>query len=82
MAPIDRKWQLTAAGLLKSEMAKRNLGYRDLEARLRTLGVEDNEKNLSTKISRGRFTAAFFLQAMQAMGARVIRLDDGGADAP
>lgn len=76
MASIDREWQIKAAGLIKAEMARKNLSYRDLQARLAAMKIDDNEKNLSTKISRGRFTAAFLLQVMQAMGARVIRLAD------
>jgi len=32
-------------------------------------------KNLSNKIARGRFTAAFFMQCMRAIGCRIIHLD-------
>lgn len=42
---------------------RRNIAYRELEARLRAMGINDNEKNLSTKISRGRFAASFFFNA-------------------
>jgi hypothetical protein len=75
MADIDKEWQVKVAGMVKAEMARRNVSYRELEARLRALGVQDNEKNLSTKISRGKFTAAFFVQCMRAVGCRTIRLD-------
>jgi hypothetical protein len=71
----DAKWQAKAAAILKAEMARRNVSYRELEARLRAIGVEDNEKNLSTKVSRGRFATAFFLQCMAAIGCQVIRLN-------
>ena len=72
---IDDEWQGRAAAMLKAEMTRRNVSYRELETRLRAMGIEDNEKNLSTKISRGRFAAAFFLQCMAAIGCRTIRLD-------
>jgi len=71
----EDEWQLKAAALLKAEMARRNIGYRELEERLKAIGIEDNEKNLSTKISRGRFATAFFLQCMAAIGSKTIRLD-------
>jgi len=73
---IDREWQDRAAAILKVEMTRRKIGYRELEARLRAMGVEDNEKNLSTKISRGRFSTAFFLQCMAAIGCKTIRLEE------
>jgi hypothetical protein len=38
--------------------------------------VTQTEKNLSNKIARGKFTAAFFMQCMAAIGCRTIRLDD------
>jgi hypothetical protein len=76
MPDLDKHWQVKVAGMVKGEMARRNISYRELEERLRAMGIEDNEKNLSTKISRGRFTASFFAQCMIALGCRNIRLDD------
>jgi hypothetical protein len=75
MPDIEREWHERVAGMVKAEMARRNISYRELEARLRAMGVEDNEKNLSTKISRGRIGAAFFFQCMKAMGCQTIHLD-------
>ena len=75
MADIDKEWQEKVAGMVKAEMARRKISYRELESRLRAMGIEDNEKNLSTKISRGKIGAAFFLQCMQVIGCRTIHLD-------
>jgi 3-mercaptopyruvate sulfurtransferase SseA len=76
MSAIDKAWHERVAGMVKAEMARRNVSYRELEERLRAMGVEDNEKNLSTKISRGGIGAPFFFQVMRAMGCRTIRLED------
>jgi hypothetical protein len=57
-------------------MIRRKISYRELETRLRAMGIEDNEKNLSTKISRGRIGTIFFLQCMRAIGCTTIRLED------
>jgi hypothetical protein len=62
--------------MLKAEMVRRNVSYRELEVRLRAMGIENNEKNLSTRISRGRFAASFFLQCMSALGCRTIRVEE------
>lgn len=75
MDELEREWQAKVAATVKAEMARHRITYKELEARLRAMGIEDNEKNLSTKVSRGRFSTAFFFQVMHAIGCRVIRLD-------
>ena len=72
---MEKGWQLKVAGMVKAEMARRNVTYKQLEAGLRAMGVEDNAKNLSTKISRGKFTATFFFQCMKVLGCRTLHLD-------
>jgi hypothetical protein len=54
---------------------RRNLNYKDLADRLRAIGVHDTEKNLSNKIARGKFTAAFFMQCMSAIGCHTLHLN-------
>lgn len=76
MATKSRDWQALVKGLLKAELKRRNLSYADLAEKLRAVGVRDNERNISNKISRGTFTAVFFVQCMEAIGARTIHLDD------
>lgn len=66
---------VSAKGLLKGELKRRNLGYRELAERLTAMGVPESERNLANKISRGSFTAAFLLQCMSAMGVDTLRLD-------
>jgi len=71
---LDRGEQ--AAALLRSEMAKRRMKYPDLVRALGEIGVQDSERNLSNKIGRGTFSAAFFLQCLAAMGVKNLRLDE------
>ena len=75
MPNSDKEWQDRVRGMLRAELARRNLSYVDLADRLRAIGVEDTPKNLSNKIARARFTAAFFMQCMRAIGCRTIDLD-------
>lgn len=62
--------------LLKGELKRRGITYAQLAAKLADIGVQETERNLNNKISRGGFTAAFLVQCLQAIGAQVLRLDD------
>lgn len=72
----SRDWQAGVKGLLKAELKRRDLSYRDLTDRLSLIGVKDNERNISNKIARGTFTAVFFMQCMEAIGCHTIHLGD------
>ena len=74
--PDEIDWQARVKGILKAELKRRNLGYRELAERLESVGVHETERNIANKISRGGFTAVFFLQVMAAIGAKELRLDD------
>jgi 3-mercaptopyruvate sulfurtransferase SseA len=76
MAAKRRDWQAKVKGLLKAELKRRDLSYADLAERLAALGVKDNERNISNKISRGTFSAVFFLQCLEAIGVRSVYLDE------
>jgi hypothetical protein len=52
----DREWQRRVKGILKAELKRRHMTYRDLAEKLREIGVEDTERNISNKIARGSFT--------------------------
>ncbi|MBK8441161.1 MAG: hypothetical protein IPL38_17240 [Rhodobacter sp.] len=67
-------WEERAKGILRAEMARRGLTYAHLAERLATIGIEDNERNLRNKVSRGKFTAGFLLQCLVAMGVTDLRL--------
>lgn len=61
-------------GILKAELKRRGLTYADLVERLAEYGVVENEANLRNKISRGTFTAAFFLQCLIAIGCEHVQI--------
>jgi hypothetical protein len=71
--PVD--WQARVKGLLKAELKKRNLSYADLATKLAGIGVKENDRNISNKVSRGSFSAVFFVQCMAAIGCQTIHLD-------
>lgn len=65
-------YQDRARGLLKAELKRRNLTYRDLAERLTANGTPEAEANIANKLSRGGFSAAYFLQCIEAMGCKFI----------
>ncbi|MDA1132547.1 MAG: DUF6471 domain-containing protein [Proteobacteria bacterium] len=62
--------------MLRRLQKRRNVGYRELVERLEAIGVHDSEANIRNKISRGGFTAVFFVQCLVAIGAHTLRLED------
>jgi hypothetical protein len=69
-------WAERAKGLLKAELKRRNVGYRELAEKLSALGIPETERNIANKISRGGFTAAFLIQCLSAIGCTTLRLED------
>lgn len=76
MNPPDEKAQERVKGILKAELARRHISYRDLADRLGALGIKDNERNIANKLSRGTFTAAYFVLCLDAIDCRVLRLKE------
>jgi Domain of unknown function (DUF6471) len=71
----DSDWQERAKGLLKAELKKRGLGYKQLAEKLREIGVEENDRNLANKLARGGFSAVFLMQCLTAIGCHTLHLD-------
>lgn len=69
-------WAERAKNLLKAELKRRGVGYRELAEKLTAQGTPETERNLANKISRGGFTAAFFIQCLVAIGCASLRLED------
>ncbi len=72
----DKEWADQAKRLLKVELAKQGMTYAELVGKLADVGVFDSEPNIRNKISRGKFTAVFLLQCLEAIGARSLQLSD------
>jgi len=73
---VDKDWQDRVKRLLKAELTRSGVNYRELAEKLRAIGVDENERNISNKISRGGFTAAFFFQCMKAIGCKTLHFGD------
>lgn len=76
MSDVDALYQTRAKNILKAELKRRGLTYRELAERLTNLGSPESERNLTNKISRGSFTTAFFIMCMDAIGSKSIALSE------
>ena len=74
--PLTQEYEERAKNLLKGELKRRGLGYRELAEKLTVMGQPETERNLANKISRGGFTAAFFLECLSAIGCTTLRVDE------
>jgi len=74
--PVTQAYETKAKNLLKGELKRRGLTYAQLAEKLATVGVEENERNLNNKISRGGFTAAFLLECLEAIGVQTLHLNE------
>jgi len=67
-------WETKAANLLKSELKRKGVTYAQLVEKLAGIGISEKEVNVANKLSRGKFSAAFMLQCLEAIGCRELRL--------
>ena len=75
--PKAADWEERAKGLLKAELKRRGVTYNQLVEKLADIGVTEAEPNVRNKLARGKFTAVFLLQCLEAIGAKELRLDYG-----
>ena len=71
----ETEWRAQAAQILKAELSRHGVKYAELKERLAGLGIEETYGGLATKINRGKFSFAFFLQCMKTLRKTEIKLD-------
>jgi hypothetical protein len=69
-------WETKVKGLLKGELKRRGVTYAQLVDKLATVGVVESEPNIRNKLARGKFTAVFLVQCLEAIGASSLRLSE------
>lgn len=72
----EQDWTDKVKGILKAELKRKGIGYKELSERLAEMGVQISERGINSKISRGGFTAVFFVQCLAAIGCNAVRLDE------
>jgi hypothetical protein len=61
---------------LKAELKRRSVTYEELARRLNRLGAHETKASVANKISRGQFSAIFFVDTLRAIGIDKVDLDD------
>lgn len=63
-------------GLLTAALERRSITHADLAGKLSDIGVMDSESNIRNKINRGKLTAVFLIQCLEAIGCSSLHLRD------
>ena len=74
--PERTDWEAKARGIIRAEMARQNVTYAQLVEKLAAIGIQEDERNLRNKVSRGKFTAPFLLQCLGAMGVKSLSITE------
>lgn len=67
--PDQNDWEAKAANILKAELKRKGVTYAHLAEM-----IGDKEPNVRNKLSRGKFSAAFLLSCLSAIGVDEFRL--------
>lgn len=74
--PEKTDWEALVANLLKAELKRKGMTYAQLVEALAEIGVDEKEVNVRNKLARGKFSAAFMVQCLEAIGCQTLRLGD------
>jgi hypothetical protein len=74
--PKGPTWEERAARFLKAELKRADITYEELAERLKKHGQDETKASIANKLSRGTFSAVFFLATLAALGLTDIALED------
>jgi len=72
--PEKTEYEARVAGILKAELKRAGVTYAQLAEKLGEMGIEENALNIGNKLSRGKFSAVFMVQCLEAIGMNELRL--------
>ena len=72
--PEKDEYEAKAARLLKAELKREGVTYKELVEKLDAIGVQEKEVNIRNKLARGKFSAAFLFYCLEAIGVDELRL--------
>ncbi len=70
----NAEWESRVKAILKAELKRKGVTYAQLVERLAAIGVVDSEPNIRNKLARGKFTAVFLVQCLEAVEVKELRL--------
>ena len=69
-------WSKIVTKILKAELAKRDIDYPTLVAKLSEIKVNISVVDLRGRMSRGTFSAALFIQCLRAIGVTSLPIEE------
>lgn len=69
-------WNDKVKRLLKSELIKRGISNSQLALLLNEIGIEETKASIDSKISRGSFSASFFIQCFYVIKCNKLELEE------
>ena len=69
-------WNDKVKRILKSELVKRGISNADLVLLLKEIDIHETKASIDSKISRGKFSACFFLQCISVIGCNKIEMEE------
>jgi hypothetical protein len=70
------KWNDKVKRILKSELVRRGISNADLAVLLNGIGIHETKASIDSKISRGSFSACFFIQCLFVIGCSKIEIEE------
>ena len=67
-------WEDRAHEVLRVEMKRRKIGYKELSRLLEPFGIQESPDQLNRKVNRKRFSAAFLFACLSAMEVATIEV--------
>jgi hypothetical protein len=61
---------------VKAELKRADITYEQLAMRLREMGHDETKVSVANKLSRGTFSAMFFVAVMKAIGRQTVNLEE------
>ncbi len=74
--PEKTDWEARVANMLKAELKRKGVTYAGLVDKLAEIGVEEKEVNVRNKLARGKFSAAFMVACLEAIGCQTLRFQE------
>jgi hypothetical protein len=75
VADIEKEWADRASRFLKAELKRADVTYEELAKRLNAKGWTETKASIANKLSRGTFTATFFLASLSALEISLVNIE-------
>ncbi|RDU98950.1 hypothetical protein DWV00_11970 [Trinickia dinghuensis] len=67
-------WEESAKELIVEQMYRKRVSYKELARRLEQFGIEESADQINRKVNRKKFSGAFLLACLAAMGVKSVRI--------